>query len=107
MALLPSQTVADAQSYDGAGASFDALENTNLATFTGVGLAAVTGGGALFVGAVVAPGQVLGGAAVAGTLCALGAVKAEHGSYFPFLQKGETKDAAPAATTDAAAPAAA
>ena len=86
--------------------ALETFNNTNAATFAGVTLAAVTGGGALFVGAAVAPSQVLGGAAVASSLLVLGHNKSENGGLFNF-RKPEAKDAAPAATTEASAPAAA
>ena len=79
-------------------AAFAGLSDANLATVAGVGLAAVTGGGALFVGAAVAPAQVLTGAAAAAGFCALGAVKDNTGTYLPFLSKKDTtQDEAPSA----------
>ena len=90
-----------ARTHTASGAGFDALSDANLATVGAVALGATTAGGALFVGAAVAPAQVLTGFAAAGTLGVLGAHKAEHGVYLPFFNKKEEN------TSDATAPAAA
>ena len=80
------------------GADVGFLTDANALTLVGVGLGAVTAGGALFVGAAVAPSQVVGGALAAGVLCAGGEVKNRTGSYLPFLKDSDS----PAATTPAA-----
>ena len=69
----------------GADSSF--LDDANALTLCGMGLAAVTAGGALFIGAAVAPTQVVGGLVAAGTLAAGGEVKNRTGSYLPFFKK--------------------
>ncbi len=75
------------------GADAALFTDTNALTIAGAGVGLVTAGGALFVGAAVAPSQVLGGALAATTLCVGGEVKRRTGSYLPFLDK---KDEAPA-----------
>lgn len=94
---LPCSVVSNSDFTTSSGAGLGALTDANLATVAGVGLAGVTAGGALFVGAAVAPAQVLTGAAAAAGFCALGAAKDKTGSYLPFLpKKDKTEDAAPA-----------
>lgn len=102
MAFRSTSAVAPVNDDVASGAGLDVFNDANLATVGAVALGATTAGGALFVGAAVAPAQVLTGLAAAGTLGALGAHKAEHGSYLPFFNKKEEEN-----TSDAPAPAAA
>ena len=57
------------------------------ATLVGAAAAASTVGGAALIGTMVAPAQVFSGLALAGTAVGLGQVKANTGSYLPFLRK--------------------
>lgn len=87
--MRTSTTTTACADYSGAG--FDVFNDANGLTLAGVGLGAVTCGGALFVGAAVAPAQVLGGGLAAATLLAGGQVKDRTGSYLPFLKSKETQ----------------
>ena len=73
------------------GAGFDVLNNNNAATLVGAGLGLATLGGAVFVGAVVAPGQVVGYGLTSAALLGLGAVQDQKGSVLFFLDDEETR----------------
>ena len=96
---MATRNVSSVSVTSGADASF--LTDANALTLVGLGLGAVTAGGALFVGAAVAPSQVVGGALAAGVLCAGGEVKNRTGSYLPFLHDKQV--AAPVTDTTAVA----
>ena len=88
---MRSTTLSNTDVSTTSGASFDVVNDANLLTFTGATLGALTLGGAVFVGAVVAPSQVVGYGLAAGTLLAAGAVKDEKGSVLFFLDDEETR----------------
>ena len=73
------------------GALPDVLSDSNGLTFAGAALGAATLGGAVFVGAVVAPTQVVGYGLAAGALLCAGAVKDDKGSVLFFLDDEETR----------------
>ena len=81
------------------GAGLDSLTDMNALTFAGATLGVVTVGGAVALGAIVAPAQVLTGTATAGLMVAAGLNKKENGSYLPSF--GKKQEAAPAPATTA------
>jgi hypothetical protein len=80
------------------GAGFDVLNDANGMTIAGAALGTITCGGALFIGAAVAPAHVVGGALAAGAFLTAGEVKSRTGSYLPFLKDKETVTPASEAT---------
>lgn len=90
------------------GAALDVLSDANALTYAGLGLGAVTLGGAAFVAAAVAPAHVVGGTLATATCFAGAEVKRRTGSYLPFLDNDEDKkdkqlSSEPAVTVQAAA----
>ena len=88
------------------GANLDVLSDANALTYAGLGLGAVTLGGAAFVAAAVAPAHVVGGTLATATCFAGAEVKRRTGSYLPFLDNDEDDkqlSAEPAVTVQAAA----
>lgn len=79
-------TVTNRTSRACSGADASSLLDANALTLVGAGVAAGTLGGAAFLGLLVAPGQVVGGALAGAVLCAGGEVKNRTGSYLPFLK---------------------
>ena len=92
-----------AQSHDlASGAGLDFLNDANAMTIAGLAAGTCTLGGALFIGAAVAPAHVVGGTLAAGTFIAAGEVKNRTGSFLPFLKKGDEPTDSAAAPEPAA-----
>lgn len=88
---MRSTTVSTPDASVTAGAGFDVLNDANAATLVGAGLGLATLGGAVFVGAVVAPGQVVGYGLASAALLGAGAVQDQKGSVLFFLDDEETR----------------
>ena len=73
------------------GAVLDVFNDANPATFVGAGLGLATLGGAVFVGAAVAPGPVVGYGLASAALLGVGAVQDKKGSVLYFLDDEETR----------------
>ena len=87
---MRNSTIANANVALDSNAGLDVITNTNMATLAAVGLGACTAGGAMLIGAAVAPTQVFGTAAVAIGFSVIGQNKSDNGGYFKFTS--EMKD---------------